>query len=121
MKFVVKECLSAGSAGFLRGVQPVLTASCSADCYSNFPGNGLVRIAAGPEYRKRRQMADRFDVGDLSREIAAYVPIGLVKKFGAQNLQCAGPASACVCPQQARPMHCPIQMQSIFILPSPRL
>ncbi|WP_176722063.1 hypothetical protein [Bradyrhizobium sp. LMTR 3] len=34
-------------------------------------------------------MADRFDIGDLSREIAAYVPIGLVKQFGTQCMQCA--------------------------------
>ncbi|WOH49385.1 hypothetical protein [Bradyrhizobium sp. sBnM-33] len=34
-------------------------------------------------------MADPFDIGDLSREIAAYVPIALVKQFRTQNLQCA--------------------------------
>jgi hypothetical protein len=31
----------------------------------------------------------RFDIGDLSREIAAYVPIALVKQFGTRRLQCA--------------------------------
>jgi hypothetical protein len=30
----------------------------------------------------------RFDIGDLSREIAAYVPIALVKQFGTRHLQC---------------------------------
>jgi len=29
------------------------------------------------------------DIGDLSREIAAYVPIALVKQFGTRHLQCA--------------------------------
>ena len=31
----------------------------------------------------------RFDIGDLSREIATYVPIALVKQFGTRRLQCA--------------------------------
>jgi hypothetical protein len=31
----------------------------------------------------------RFDIGDLSREIAAYVPIALVKQFGTRRWQCA--------------------------------
>jgi hypothetical protein len=30
----------------------------------------------------------RFDIGDLSREIAACVPIALVKQFGTRHLQC---------------------------------
>ncbi|WP_247510855.1 hypothetical protein [Bradyrhizobium sp. 157] len=34
-------------------------------------------------------MADPFDIGDLSREIAAYVPIALVKQFGTRCMQCA--------------------------------
>ncbi|MBR1273842.1 hypothetical protein [Bradyrhizobium sp. AUGA SZCCT0283] len=29
-----------------------------------------------------------FDIGDLSREIAAYIPIALVKQFGTRRLQC---------------------------------
>ena len=31
----------------------------------------------------------QFDIGDLSREIATYVPIALVKQFGTRRLQCA--------------------------------
>jgi hypothetical protein len=31
----------------------------------------------------------RFDIGELSREIAAYIPIALVKQFGTRHLQCA--------------------------------
>ncbi|MDE5455104.1 hypothetical protein GWE18_20100 [Bradyrhizobium sp. CSA112] len=31
----------------------------------------------------------RFDIGDLSREIAAYDPIALVNNSGTQRLQCA--------------------------------
>jgi len=31
----------------------------------------------------------RLDIGDLSREIAAYVPVALVKQFGTRRLQCA--------------------------------
>jgi hypothetical protein len=31
----------------------------------------------------------RFDIGDLLREIAAYVPIALVKQFGTRRWQCA--------------------------------
>jgi hypothetical protein len=30
----------------------------------------------------------QFDIDDLSREIAAYVPIALVKQFGTRHLQC---------------------------------
>jgi hypothetical protein len=30
----------------------------------------------------------RFDIGDLSREIATCVPIALVKQFGTRHLQC---------------------------------
>ena len=61
MKFVVKECLSvsprASSArlasvdGALFGVSPI-----------DFSGNGLVRIAAGWKYRKRRRMAECPDI-----------------------------------------------------------
>jgi hypothetical protein len=46
MKFVVKECLRARFR------------ACAAGAHSIFPRNDLVRIAAGPEYRKRQIVRD---------------------------------------------------------------
>jgi len=62
----------------------------------------------------------RFDIGDLSREIAAYVPIVLVKQFETRRCQCAAcfDADALATPP---PMDCPFQMRSIGISTKSRL
>jgi len=62
----------------------------------------------------------RFDIGDLSREIAACAPIALVKQFGAQRLQCAASfdTEALGTPP---PMHCPFSVQSTCISTASRL
>jgi len=39
-------------------------------------------------------MPIRRHIGDLSREIAAYDPTGLVKQFGTRRLQCAACSGA---------------------------
>jgi hypothetical protein len=53
-------------------------------------------------------------MGELSREIAASVPIALVKQFGTRRLQCVAcfDAEALATPPS---MDCPFQVQSICI------
>jgi len=45
----------------------------------------------------------RFDIGHLSREIAAYVPIALVKQFETRRLQCAACFDAHIARQEYSP------------------
>ena len=58
MKFVVKEFLSARFAGLPRGRWPNLTASGRTASHSSFPGNGLERIAGGPDTESYGEMPD---------------------------------------------------------------
>jgi hypothetical protein len=57
MKFVVKECLSAGFVSFRRGAAS-LDGVLFGKLLFDFSRNGLERIAAGPDYRKRCRMSE---------------------------------------------------------------
>jgi hypothetical protein len=55
----------------------------------------------------------RRDIGDLSREIAAFAPDRVGKQFETRRLQCAAclDAEALAAPP---PTDCPFQMRSVF-------
>src|SRR4029079_10592336 len=57
-KFVVKKSLAQRFMSFILRYGPGLKASCRRVSSSDFFWNVLERIAAGAEYRKRRQSAD---------------------------------------------------------------
>jgi hypothetical protein len=60
----------------------------------------------------------RRDIGDLSREIAAFAPERVGKQFETRRLQCA----ACLDAEALAatpPTPCPYQMQSVCTLPVP--
>jgi hypothetical protein len=88
MKFVVKEYLSSGLVSFPAGaasLDGVLFGKLLFDLSRERFGEDSSRTGI-PEAAAYGMM--RFDIGDLSREIATCVPIALVKQFGTRHLQC---------------------------------
>jgi hypothetical protein len=58
----------------------------------------------------------RFDIGDLSREIAACVPIALVKQFGTRHLQCTTCFDAGIVHRdRSQPLACFTRSRSVFL------
>jgi hypothetical protein len=87
MEFVVKECLNAGFVRLLRGggsLDAVLFGTLLFDISRTRFGDDSSRTEI-PEAAAHVRSGS---IGDLSREIAAFIPIALVMQFETPRWQC---------------------------------